>query len=262
MIPFGRTLRCWRQFFLSNFALGRHRLGFNFVVYVKPVAALSVLQRSRRSWWIIIPRDTFVIIIVIVVVIIIIIIIIINNNIIIITTGTNTTIIVSIIIIIIFFFFFFFFFCVFIINIINIIIIITTLSLQVSLPSVSQFAVRLLKELSAFHQWGSIENSAQYLFYSFQNKSVFVKGARIESSWQDWHIKVNCVFGSKTDPLSSLLYPVFPLLPPTIPLPPRPLHPLLNNRYRKIPKICPGAYIFQRPLLRGLSTEFYGSLRI
>ena len=29
--------------------------------------------------------------------------------------------------------------------------------------------------------------------------------------------------------------------------------------YRKIPKICPGAYIFQRPFLRGLSTE--GDLR-
>ena len=30
-------------------------------------------------------------------------------------------------------------------------------------------------------------------------------------------------------------------------------------RYRKIPKISPGAYIFQRPFLRGLSTE--GNLR-
>ena len=29
--------------------------------------------------------------------------------------------------------------------------------------------------------------------------------------------------------------------------------------YRKIPKICSGAYIFQRPFLRGLSTE--GDLR-
>ena len=29
--------------------------------------------------------------------------------------------------------------------------------------------------------------------------------------------------------------------------------------YRKIPKISPGAYIFQRPFLRGLSTE--GNLR-
>ena len=29
--------------------------------------------------------------------------------------------------------------------------------------------------------------------------------------------------------------------------------------YRKIPKICPGVYIFQRPFLRGLSTE--GDLR-
>ena len=29
--------------------------------------------------------------------------------------------------------------------------------------------------------------------------------------------------------------------------------------YRKIPKICPGAYIFQRPFLRDLSTE--GDLR-
>ena len=31
------------------------------------------------------------------------------------------------------------------------------------------------------------------------------------------------------------------------------------ERYRKIPKISPGAYIFQRPFLRGLSTE--GNLR-
>ena len=30
-------------------------------------------------------------------------------------------------------------------------------------------------------------------------------------------------------------------------------------KYRKIPKIIPGAYIFQRPFLRGLSTE--GNLR-
>ena len=30
-------------------------------------------------------------------------------------------------------------------------------------------------------------------------------------------------------------------------------------KYRKIPKISPGAYIFQRPFLRGLSTE--GNLR-
>ena len=30
--------------------------------------------------------------------------------------------------------------------------------------------------------------------------------------------------------------------------------------YRKIPKISPGAYIFQRPFLRGLSTE--GNLRV
>ena len=30
-------------------------------------------------------------------------------------------------------------------------------------------------------------------------------------------------------------------------------------KYRKIPKISPGAYIFQRPFLRGLCTE--GSLR-
>ena len=28
-----------------------------------------------------------------------------------------------------------------------------------------------------------------------------------------------------------------------------------HTRYRKIPKISPGAYIFQRPFLRGLSTE-------
>ena len=27
------------------------------------------------------------------------------------------------------------------------------------------------------------------------------------------------------------------------------------KRYRKIPKICPGAYIFQRPFLRGLFLE-------
>ena len=32
-----------------------------------------------------------------------------------------------------------------------------------------------------------------------------------------------------------------------------------NTAYRKIPKISPGAYIFQRPFLRGLSTE--GNLR-
>ena len=31
------------------------------------------------------------------------------------------------------------------------------------------------------------------------------------------------------------------------------------TNYRKIPKICPGAYIFQRPFLRGLSLE--GNLR-
>ena len=28
-----------------------------------------------------------------------------------------------------------------------------------------------------------------------------------------------------------------------------------NQQYRKIPKISPGAYIFQRPFLRGLSLE-------
>ena len=28
-----------------------------------------------------------------------------------------------------------------------------------------------------------------------------------------------------------------------------------NQQYRKIPKISPGAYIFQRPFLRGLYTE-------
>ena len=33
----------------------------------------------------------------------------------------------------------------------------------------------------------------------------------------------------------------------------------INVKYRKIPKISPGAYIFQRPLLRGLSTD--GNLR-
>ena len=32
-----------------------------------------------------------------------------------------------------------------------------------------------------------------------------------------------------------------------------------TKRYRKIPKISPRAYIFQRPFLRGLSTE--GNLR-
>ena len=32
-----------------------------------------------------------------------------------------------------------------------------------------------------------------------------------------------------------------------------------KRSYRKIPKISPGAYIFQRPFLRGLSTE--GNLR-
>ena len=33
-----------------------------------------------------------------------------------------------------------------------------------------------------------------------------------------------------------------------------------NHEYRKIPKISPGAYIFQRPFLRGLYFEglFYG----
>ena len=34
---------------------------------------------------------------------------------------------------------------------------------------------------------------------------------------------------------------------------------LLYVTYRKIPKISPGAYIFQKPFLRGLSTE--GNLR-
>ena len=33
----------------------------------------------------------------------------------------------------------------------------------------------------------------------------------------------------------------------------------MNRTYRKIPKISPGNYIFQRPFLRGLSTE--GNLR-
>ena len=32
-----------------------------------------------------------------------------------------------------------------------------------------------------------------------------------------------------------------------------------SSSYRKIPKISPGAYIFQRPCLKGLSTE--GNLR-
>ena len=32
--------------------------------------------------------------------------------------------------------------------------------------------------------------------------------------------------------------------------------------YRKIPKISPGAYIFQRPFLRGLSTEGNLSFKI
>ena len=32
--------------------------------------------------------------------------------------------------------------------------------------------------------------------------------------------------------------------------------------YRKIPKISPGAYIFQRPFLRGLSTEGYLRFKI
>ena len=31
--------------------------------------------------------------------------------------------------------------------------------------------------------------------------------------------------------------------------------PYFNVRYHKIPKISPGAYIFQRPLLRGLFLE-------
>ena len=30
---------------------------------------------------------------------------------------------------------------------------------------------------------------------------------------------------------------------------------LYTSRYRKIPKISPGAYIFQRPFLRGLFLE-------
>ena len=34
----------------------------------------------------------------------------------------------------------------------------------------------------------------------------------------------------------------------------------LKTKYRKIQKISPGAYIFQRPFLRGLSTE--GNLRL
>ena len=34
---------------------------------------------------------------------------------------------------------------------------------------------------------------------------------------------------------------------------------LYRTKYRKIPKISPRAYIFQRPFLRGLSTE--GNLR-
>ena len=34
---------------------------------------------------------------------------------------------------------------------------------------------------------------------------------------------------------------------------------MLSHLYRKIPKISPRAYIFQRPFLRGLSTE--GNLR-
>ena len=31
--------------------------------------------------------------------------------------------------------------------------------------------------------------------------------------------------------------------------------PYFNGRYHKIPQISPGAYIFQRPLLRGLFLE-------
>ena len=34
---------------------------------------------------------------------------------------------------------------------------------------------------------------------------------------------------------------------------------ILGQKYCKIPKMSPGAYIFQRPFLRGLSTE--GNLR-
>ena len=101
---------------------------------------------------------------------------------------------------------------------------------QVSLASVGQFAVRVLKELSAFHQWGSIENSAQCLFYSFQNKSVFVKGARMESSWQDWHIKVNYVFGSTTDWRPSQLPSLSSLHPTsTDPAPPPPPPPTFKQ---------------------------------
>ena len=65
---------------------------------------------------------------------------------------------------------------------------------------------------------------------------------------------------------------IFTIEPPSARLPPRFLEEitydsllfhvrrLLNlTTYRKIPKISPGAYIFQRPFLRGLSTE--GNLR-
>ena len=62
-----------------------------------------------------------------------------------------------------------------------------------------------------------LKTARSVFFYSFQNTSVFVKGARMESSWQDWHIKVNYVFGSTTDPHSSRLYPVSTLLQPTMP---------------------------------------------
>ena len=124
-----------------------------------------------------------------------------------------------------FFFFFFFFFSSsssFIINIINIIIIIITI-LSSSLISICRsVCCQGLKGIIDFSSMRQYWKQRAVFFYSFQNKSVFVKEARMESSWQDWHIKVNYVFGSTTDALSSLLYPVSTLLPPTIPLPPAP----------------------------------------
>ena len=132
---------------------------------------------------------------------------------------------------------------------------------QVSLASVGQFAVRVLKELSTFHQWGSIENSAQCFFTVLKINLYLLKG-------QEWRVHDRIDILKSTTFLVlrlTLSAPFFTQSPPYFHRPRPsfgPLHPLLNNRFCKIPKISHGAYIFQRPLLRGLSTEFYGSLRI
>ena len=132
---------------------------------------------------------------------------------------------------------------------------------QVSLASVGQLAVRVLKELSTFHQWGSIENSAQCFFTVLKINLYLLK----EQEWRV-HDRIDILKSTTFLVLRlTLSAPFFTQSPPYF-YRPRPsfgpLHPLLNNRFRKIPKISHGAYIFQRPLLRGLSTEFYDSLRI